>query len=504
MDTSTNTPRIRKQPKLRASCDGCGASKLKCDRGLPECERCVAHSIPCVYGVSRKMGKPRRDGQQTKSIVVTAIDDLGRTGSATGSTPGRGTGATHLAAGGATEQPSPSVTVAAGNIAATTCDLEGLDDVDLGVLTGLYRQDGHHQPWPGLPASFPALDFIDWASIADHAGAHDDVAFSATSLHFSGPIPNTPEIESPDVRSHSSAGTPATQPAATPHSSSETSGQPSTAGSIQGGGHDCTPEAYDILRTLSSLDRHLGTGSAPCGLDHVLRLNRKASEQLDRLLACPCARSPHLALLYVSIIARILNWYHQAASGTTAAQTRNSLSSWGSPATCPSTAGTTACITSLESETRSTSSVASLQSSSPGISSAASTAGASISGSGPNPTCGALAVGLPVKMVIGTFDVDDLSVQNALKIQLLSGELRRAGWLIDQLAVHYSAASAASTSNPRHPSGPDDTVRFLLHGGGMGTGTNTSSLYQSLDSWLRAEHGRITNMMRLKLIEFNA
>ncbi|KAF1952594.1 hypothetical protein CC80DRAFT_538028 [Byssothecium circinans] len=48
------------RPKLRNSCNGCGASKLRCDRGQPECGRCLAHGIPCVYGLSRKMGKPPR------------------------------------------------------------------------------------------------------------------------------------------------------------------------------------------------------------------------------------------------------------------------------------------------------------------------------------------------------------------------------------------------------------------------------------------------------------
>ena len=50
-----------RQPKLRSSCDGCGSAKLKCDRGQPECGRCLSHSLECVYGVSQKMGKPPRD-----------------------------------------------------------------------------------------------------------------------------------------------------------------------------------------------------------------------------------------------------------------------------------------------------------------------------------------------------------------------------------------------------------------------------------------------------------
>lgn len=52
---------IPRQPKLRASCDECGAAKLKCDRGQPQCGRCMSLGLTCVYGVSRKMGKPPRE-----------------------------------------------------------------------------------------------------------------------------------------------------------------------------------------------------------------------------------------------------------------------------------------------------------------------------------------------------------------------------------------------------------------------------------------------------------
>lgn len=47
--------------KLRASCDSCASSKVKCDKEQPACRRCPSGGIKCVYGVSRKHGKqPRR------------------------------------------------------------------------------------------------------------------------------------------------------------------------------------------------------------------------------------------------------------------------------------------------------------------------------------------------------------------------------------------------------------------------------------------------------------
>lgn len=47
-------------PKLRASCDGCYLSKVKCSKATPECSRCASHGISCRYSPSQRIGKPRR------------------------------------------------------------------------------------------------------------------------------------------------------------------------------------------------------------------------------------------------------------------------------------------------------------------------------------------------------------------------------------------------------------------------------------------------------------
>lgn len=113
----------------------------------------------------------------------------------------------------------------------------------------------------------------------------------------------------------STLGSPELEGYSTPAAQTEAS-QP--AGSK---GHDCFREAYDILGSLSfySLNNahsmsQLSPGSASTtastanqvSLDYVLRLNREASERLGRLLTYSCARSPHLVLLYASIISQVL------------------------------------------------------------------------------------------------------------------------------------------------------------------------------------------------------
>lgn len=55
-DTSGTTGR---GPKYRTSCDNCQAAKIKCGQQKPSCRRCAVNKLRCIYGVSRRMGRPR-------------------------------------------------------------------------------------------------------------------------------------------------------------------------------------------------------------------------------------------------------------------------------------------------------------------------------------------------------------------------------------------------------------------------------------------------------------
>lgn len=49
----------RHNRRLRASCDQCTDSKLKCDQGKPECRRCANRGRSCVYSLIRAVGRPK-------------------------------------------------------------------------------------------------------------------------------------------------------------------------------------------------------------------------------------------------------------------------------------------------------------------------------------------------------------------------------------------------------------------------------------------------------------
>ncbi|KAL8665038.1 MAG: hypothetical protein Q9202_002594 [Teloschistes flavicans] len=103
--------------------------------------------------------------------------------------------------------------------------------------------------------------------------------------------------------------------------------------------HDCEAFALSVLRSLHYLPLYATnkyrqntsgiqaaalsetySGTITDGpevipsLDTILRANRSALSGVVTLLECSCARKPHLATLYMSIITRILSLYELAAS----------------------------------------------------------------------------------------------------------------------------------------------------------------------------------------------
>ena len=61
-----------KVAKLRASCDGCNESKVRCSQTKPQCGRCMRLGITCKYGLSRRSHKtaPRIGASQPASESI--------------------------------------------------------------------------------------------------------------------------------------------------------------------------------------------------------------------------------------------------------------------------------------------------------------------------------------------------------------------------------------------------------------------------------------------------
>ncbi|KAI8628945.1 hypothetical protein F5Y19DRAFT_435648 [Xylariaceae sp. FL1651] len=87
----------------------------------------------------------------------------------------------------------------------------------------------------------------------------------------------------------------------------------------------------------------------------------------------------------------------------------------------------------------------------------------------------------PSIMTVGSFDVNDLRVQAALKLQLLLGE-RKVSLLIDRFAANYSRYLSMNK---------EPAFR-----GSDGFG-------HSLEGWLRDEHLRAVTVVKSRLRELN-
>lgn len=304
--TKTGPPALRSrcrlvQRKLRSSCDGCGSAKVrlvqisllvrdreqrgrltfekvKCDRGHPACARCVAQGLACVYGVSRKAGKPPRkqragvyDCSNPPASMVSAITNSGSETSRSSAQDGG-------------KLDFDLVLNSMGNEAlGLTLGDSPLSATGLGPSESCFPVDTFSNLW-----AFPS-----GGSIADevmYMSAHTNTQMASAS---SPPTSVSPAVScSPDLSS-------LLPPANSPPTS-------------------CIQRINHIMRRLYTADPITPVSDGIFDLDSMPVRSGDIVEPLQKLLDCSCVLSPHMAILYASILSTLLLWYRQAAwSGRT-------------------------------------------------------------------------------------------------------------------------------------------------------------------------------------------
>ena len=445
-DVLPQKPRRPRQPKLRSSCDRCGAAKLKCDRGQPQCGRCISLGLACVYGVSRKMGKPPRERLYIPEVPGNPCN------------PDENTTSISRDRSEYTSCSTDTTASVTDNIILNSEPLSSVNSVPSAWSTGDCYDN--------------SLMTSDGASEATQNDLFRSPIFDFTSLEFDDDMLDryfqtvpTSTLGTPEFEGYlTSAAETTASPTHIEENNSFDSASMLSAGSK---GHDCPREACDILGSLSLLNSNMAhcvprsaTGSASptasithrVPFDHILRLNRESSERLGRLLTCHCARRPHQAFLYASIISLILSWYEEAA-GCTQEVSWNLIATAADP-------------------------VSSHQSPSGSQTSWSTTASERVITGGHSTLTytGATALAVaPTHMAMGSFNIDDQQMQATLRMQLLLGEFRRTGSLIDLY---------------RSSTGVDEA-----------TFSGVDSLFKNLISWLGMENSRIANVMRSRLKE---
>ncbi|KAI0517277.1 hypothetical protein F5B22DRAFT_115823 [Xylaria bambusicola] len=379
--------------KLRSSCDACGQAKVrdqrpllncvtsglrartktKCDRRRPACSRCVSQGIKCVYGVSRKSGKPPR-----RRPPVTS--------------------------------PSES------EKRATNVDLMfGLAEGTLPITPDFSATD------IGFQAQFPFGSLGDLSVLTPNLSDQD-----TTGLTWQCDSRATPK------------------PA-------ENSSTPNAVTGATAQRHSCAQELKDIMRVLYCSNPFTpvsdGVLARTLDLGSILTRSRDVVRRLELLLKCPCARSPHMAMLYASIMSRMLLWYRQAAWNATT---------------------TGASPTPAAEEPM------------PFVS------GSSLTKAGAAETADEIGGGVSVlamPVTVGTFETDDRNLQTALTNCLLLSELRKVGALIDM----FMCIGRSELQN---------TNAACSIGEELGACQGDTALFESLGAWLWTEHGHILKKAR--------
>ncbi|KAH8698983.1 hypothetical protein BGW36DRAFT_426662 [Talaromyces proteolyticus] len=359
--TPRSTPTVHS--KLRSSCDSCGQAKVKCDRSQPACARCVSQGVNCVYGVSRKAGKPPRKRPAISSPLPSA------------------------------RLSKPDTT----NIDLTS---SGHDDMDIMLSP------------PDIPITTNSPFAASYADIQSWFPLD-----SLGSLANLGPLTGDSFMSGQSVSVESSIST-------------------GPAAAVQ---HDCTRDSKDIMRRLYCANPSNpisdGVPASTLDLGSVLTRNRDVVSRLGLLLRCPCARSPHMAMLYASVISRVLLWYQQATSSTGP-----------SSSLFPPTLTTPESVPSLSSSATST------------------TGGDDNSG---------ISV-VPTAVMIGTFQSDDQSLQAALTNRLILSEVKKVRALIES----FISLGAESSDLPA-------VGDACSAAGDFNTTVADTGLFTSLGFWLR-------------------
>jgi hypothetical protein len=270
----TPTPKV---PKLRSSCEHCGNAKVRCDRGQPGCSRCIALGLTCVYGISRKFGKPPRKRPGAHLDITNSFPYKKRATWTAGSCENHTTMGFERSPG-VNEPAHLSFADSVTDILPVSSSTNPTSDIyQLNQLGSPFIAPLSFGEWPQLDTWDTRLEF---PSLSNGSGLESQL--SASTLEPASNL--NASIDSPDS-------------------------------------HSCPRGSYELFRDLICPGPFLhapeaNSDTVSAQLDQVLHFNRDAIDRLSRLLKCPCAKSGHRVMVHASIVSRILIWYQQAAGWT--------------------------------------------------------------------------------------------------------------------------------------------------------------------------------------------
>ncbi|KAL8305460.1 hypothetical protein RB600_008368 [Gaeumannomyces tritici] len=329
--SSSSKPR---QPRLRASCDGCFLAKVKCSKARPICSRCLACGIECRYSPSIRSGKPKSDhnsGHHSSSASdMSGLSPVGEDKTMLITTHVSAPGLYRIDTGWNTPPAGVEGTLSRDHSIASGLALLGVDERAAREAEAMAAAGGPDMystgmPWTppndmSAPGHFPEPTIMAPMPQSHGHGRSQsfDVAMSTAGVsHWAG---HTVPHDMFGGYGQTHMPTPASManyfpsPSSTPTLRPQVRNKAGSTGSISGGGGSCTCFTA-CLQSLQALHDASAPSAPP--FDIVLSMNRKAVEGCAAMLSCQRCMSRSgthtAAMLLATVIGKITSFYKNAS-----------------------------------------------------------------------------------------------------------------------------------------------------------------------------------------------
>ncbi|KAF2650613.1 hypothetical protein K491DRAFT_761613 [Lophiostoma macrostomum CBS 122681] len=312
-------PRAAQSRKLKASCDFCALSKVKCDRGQPQCTKCIRSDLTCHYSESRRIGKARLMCAMSSASSESAGLGVERTN--TTSAPESTSMSSAAEPGHPEDEQRPATTMSESAGFSTPPPIDPGKWPDYPMDMGFFDEQSHlimsETPRSSIDSGAFALGFGLNLGMTDFAmsntGFSGQERLDRTYTANNNPLADAIGLEKLEMQPFSQSSPSCSSPDQTEDSSWPF--QEPTNNDCQ-----CIWRAFTVVQMLhranascTQLDfdsvSSRGTQSTPQGLDATLTANRIAIETVGMILQCSCARSLAIYSMVVLIVHQVLVSY---------------------------------------------------------------------------------------------------------------------------------------------------------------------------------------------------
>lgn len=282
--------------RLRASCDACYLSKVKCGKETPTCARCLNHAQVCTYSPSQRVGKPRRLREEQQSR-----------GSLTHDSSTTNASSPRSASDASVHHPPYSWNLS----------------FDPGVTSSTSRVNLDGDMSMSWHRTFPMVEG-ERVTMIDDASYTSSIPSPSTSLPtpvesvFDYPVAGKPlsctsERRTSSVHQHQQQRTPVSNefmvlPDDFPQlyfpQFQDLPQIPDCSSPLQ---CNCSTTTFDILRTLHDQ-------SLSATFDRVLAANKSALNSVSAILSCPCRRDTTSIMTLAVAITKIMSRYQSVGN----------------------------------------------------------------------------------------------------------------------------------------------------------------------------------------------